>query len=73
MMESLSQMPGWALLKDDIQGWMTAISSGWASMTPETLKFEQGRYAGMKQVADHFQAMESIKAAILADELEDAA
>jgi hypothetical protein len=67
MMDSLFVMPGWKLLKDDIQGWLEAIASQWQALTPDNLRFEQGRYSGLEQVAKHFQTLEGLKAHALAD------
>lgn len=72
LMESLSQHPAWKLFRDDLIGFQEAIASQWASLAPENLRFEQGRYAGIKQAADHFETLESLKAQALADDAEEA-
>jgi hypothetical protein len=67
-MESLFQHPGWKLLSDDIKGWQEAIASQWRSLKPDQLQYEQGRYAGMAQVVEHFALCEAVKAEALADD-----
>ena len=61
-MESLFLHPGWQLLVDDIEGWKEAISASWQSLTPDTLRFEQGRYQGLTQVTNHPNLLESLRA-----------
>ena len=68
VMDSLSQHPGWKLLRDDLIGFQEAIASGWAGLTVDNFRYEQGRFAGLKQASDHFNSLETIKAAILGDE-----
>jgi len=68
VMESLFQHPGWKLLADDIRGWQEAIASQWRSLKPDQLQYEQGRYAGLAQVVEHFELCEGLKARALADD-----
>lgn len=64
-MESLFSHPGWKLLMDDVKGWQEAISSQWQSITPETLRFQQGRYDGLRQIATHEKTLETLKASMI--------
>jgi hypothetical protein len=67
-MEALFSSTGWKLLADDIAGWQEAIASQWTTLTPENLKFEQGRFAAFAQVVDHFKLCQGLKAHALAEE-----
>lgn len=67
-METLFASPGWRLIKDDIDGWMKAISTQWESLSPDNLRYEQGRYQGLKQIAKHLETLETLKGQFLADE-----
>jgi hypothetical protein len=68
VMESLFAHPGWKVLADDIQGWKDAISTQWRSIKPDQLAYEQGRYAALEQITEHFKLCESLKANAEADE-----
>lgn len=72
VMESLSQHPGWKLFKSDLEGFQEAIAGQWATLSPDNLRYEQGRFAGLKQAAEHFATLESLKAQILEDDAEAA-
>lgn len=69
LMASLETHPGLKFLLDDLDGMRIAIAAGWQSLTPETLRYEQGRYAGISQAVDYFTMLDSIKKQA---ELEDA-
>lgn len=64
-MESLFLHPAWKLLMDDIHGWQEAISSQWRSLSPETLRFEQGRFDGLNQITSYQETLESLKASAI--------
>ena len=64
-MESLFMHPGWQLFMDDVQGWQDAISQQWQSVTPEQLRFEQGRFKALGQVTGHQKMLEQVKEALL--------
>ena len=69
-MEALFQSIGWQLLEADIRGWMESISGQWETIKPEDLRFIQGRYDGLKQVAGLPVLIEGLKDAQAAS-LED--
>jgi hypothetical protein len=50
--ESLFNHPGWKLFLADVAGWKDAISVRWQAITPDGLRFEQGRFAGLDQVTN---------------------
>lgn len=62
-MDALFTSLGWKLLADDIKGFTEAISDQWASIKPEDLRFIQGRYDGLKQIAAYPEMIDKMKAA----------
>jgi len=50
--EALFGTLGWKLLTDEMAGWTTRILSGLVTVSPDKLGFHQGRYDGIKQIAD---------------------
>lgn len=49
-MENLFATPGWKYLLLYITDCQSAISDQWRSVTPENLRFAQGRYDGLDQI-----------------------
>lgn len=72
VMESLEAHPGLKIFLDELRGFQEAIASQWATVSPENLRFEQGRFAGLKQATDLFATIGSLKAQALADDLDEA-
>lgn len=59
-MERLFAYPEMKIFLDDVRGWQDAISSQWRALKPEQLAFEQGRFNGLEQVANHASLCENM-------------
>lgn len=70
-METLFAHPGWKELVQQITGWQAAISDQWRTLKPENLRFEQGRYDGLNQIATFENLIDTLKAKATQDSLED--
>lgn len=53
--------------------WKPAIASQWRTLKPEQLAFEQGRYDGLEQIANHAQFCKALKEAAELHAAHDAA
>jgi hypothetical protein len=62
--ESLFTHPGWQLFVTDVAAWKDAISKKWQSITPDGLRFEQGRYAGLEQVTSFENLIAQLRAGL---------
>ncbi len=61
LFESLFTHPGWKLFISDVKGWQDAISQRWRAITPDELRFEQGRYHGLEQVVNFENLIEQLR------------
>lgn len=64
-MEAMFASLGWQLLMSDVEGFKEAISSQWRTTTPEGLRFAQGRYDGLDQIATYEKTVMGLKAQLL--------
>lgn len=60
--EALFEHPGWRLFIVDVEGWKDSIATSWKSLSPETLRFDQGRHDGLTQVTGFPDLIAAIKA-----------
>lgn len=65
-MDALFGSLGWKLLAEDIQRWMSAISTQWETIKPEDLRFIQGRYDGLRQIREQPALHDSLRVAAMA-------
>lgn len=70
--ETLFAHPGWKLFISDVEDWKLKISERWRSITPEALRYEQGRYHGLEQVTTFENLQDQLKAGMSEPELLDA-
>lgn len=61
LFEHLFASAGWKLFIADVDGWKEKISERWRAITPEALRYEQGRYAGLEQVTNFENLIEQLR------------
>lgn len=70
-MEAMFASLGWQLLMSDVEGFKEAISSQWRTATPDGLRFAQGRYDGLDQIATYEKQIENLKATAMQSALDE--
>ncbi len=60
-MERLFTSSDWRIFARDIEGWIEAIGSQWASLRPDQLQFEQGRNDAMRQILTYPKLLEDLR------------